>query len=629
MKITSLDLPASLCDAYQLKPVKMSRLGDAIVLAGRNGAGKTRFLKLLKDLSYKHPGGKLDKLKEQYTEKEKLHEAIKVRRTKEDATLNQKRNQEINMQSIALQMNEIVESMVLGSQLVIEPDVEVKMIPFLPKSIILTDSIHMSQSQIETNLVDLSNLNNIGTDSIEIGVIPTIHNITKNYISATHIKSTLSEREKKEHTENYHRLNSIIKKFLNVELEFDSSLIPTLFRKRIGGANLSQGQIILLQLALAIYAQGNSIDNYILLIDEPENHLYPKALLEALDIIMQNTKNGQVWITTHSIHVLAHFDPSSIWYIEDGDIRYAGNVPHKVLDGLLGSEEEKVRLINFLSLPDVIAFNQFSYECLHDPKVLLTGIADPQVKQAHQILLERIQSGEKLKVMDIGIGQGRFLSTIDELEKREGRSVADWLDYYGYDISDTYKDNCNATLDTIYSDDVTRYFNDNNTLLEKLDKGTFDLVIMSNVLHEIDPKNWIEIFKSQNSICSLLKQDGYLLIIEDQLLPVGELAHANGFLVLDGTQLKSLFNVKTSEGYFSKDYKGDGRLKAHFIPASHIKNIDDKSRKESIISVRDEAAGKIREIRSAGNMSFQNGRLLAFWTQQLANATLVIQELGY
>jgi len=127
---------------------------------------------------------------------------------------------------------------------------------------------------------------------------------------------------------------------LNTKLDRDKNGDATLFQRRLGDTRLSDGQKILLQFCVALYSQKKSLDELILFLDEPENHLHPEALIEVVDKIIASVTNGQVWIATHSINLLAHFDPSCIYYMEDGVLRYSGNVPHQVLTGLLGSEDE-------------------------------------------------------------------------------------------------------------------------------------------------------------------------------------------------------------------------------------------------------------------------------------------------
>ena len=159
------------------------------------------------------------------------------------------------------------------------------------------------------------------------------------------------------------------------------------------------------------------------------------------------------------------------------------------------------------------------------------------------------------------------------------------------------------------------------------DKDSFDVVIMCNVLHEIDPKDWLKLFQSEGLISSLLSDNGMLLLVEDHQIPIGEKAYQKGFLVLDTPQLKDLFKISEKETDFTfSDKRGDGRLKAHQIPKRCLVQIDEASRLSAIKSMSTTAREKILEIRE-DKKNYQNGKLHGFWTQQFANAQLNLAEL--
>ncbi|WP_374759976.1 AAA family ATPase [Acidithiobacillus thiooxidans] len=61
--------------------------------------------------------------------------------------------------------------------------------------------------------------------------------------------------------------------------------------------------------------------------DEPENHLHPSAVIDLLDAIKEQNPHGQIWIATHSIPLLSHYDEGSIWYVDEGSISFAGRKP--------------------------------------------------------------------------------------------------------------------------------------------------------------------------------------------------------------------------------------------------------------------------------------------------------------
>ena len=104
--------------------------------------------------------------------------------------------------------------------------------------------------------------------------------------------------------------------------------------------------------------------------------------------------------------------------------------------------------------------------------------------------------------------------------------------------------------------------------------ASVDVVIMCNVLHEIPPASWRRLFTEQ-ILTHALKDDGYLLILEDMGIPYGEKAHQHGFILLDTEQLQTLFAVDREDPreFFSDSESGEGRLKAHLIRAEALRKV--------------------------------------------------------
>jgi ABC-type cobalamin/Fe3+-siderophores transport system ATPase subunit len=143
----------------------------------------------------------------------------------------------------------------------------------------------------------------------------------------------------------------------------------TVFGKPLTDSGLSDGQKVLIQFAVALHAQKGRLDNTVFIMVEPENHLHPSALIEFFDALGEVANNSQFWIATHSVPLLAylaHKEPMSIWYVEDGKVSNAGKKPEQVLSGLLelGNEEQIGNLNAFTSLPAQYAAIRFAAECL-------------------------------------------------------------------------------------------------------------------------------------------------------------------------------------------------------------------------------------------------------------------------
>jgi hypothetical protein len=289
----------------------------------------------------------------------------------------------------------------------------------------------------------------------------------------------------------------------------------------------------------------------------------------------------------------------------------------------LGDEEKIENLKDFISLPAIQAVNRFAYEALFPPKVANTDSDDPQTIQIHSAIASYIQPNGKIKILDYGAGKGRILTGIEDK-----KSFIDQVEYYAFDKYPENKDECISAIKQLYSNPDGRYFQNENELRSNHDEYSFDIVIMCNVLHEINPLDWLKIFGSDGFITKTLKDIGILLLVEDHQLPYGEKAYQNGFIVLDTPQLKKLFCLSSEDRNFSfDDFRGDGRLKAHRIPKQYLVNATSETRKDTLRDLIDSAKREIIGLRQSELKNYKNGRLSGFWIHQLCNAELALSEL--
>ncbi len=627
MKIISVNIDEDFKQG--LGHINMSRLNQHVIIAGKNGSGKSRLL---------------EKIKTTYTKKLTIKQTEEIKKNLENHNrlLNSRKNQLQSLQNAIYKGNgnaqvkqehEKIKSLINSDEKAIktlneklnwneiitsENSNNYTCINFVPKNLKLKDCNAFNKIDMDLNA---KKLDQIGIDNASDCTLSKIQYIQNQWFNATHQNSTIDQAKKQEIIQSYENLRKYIKLFLNTDLDRNENNDATLFGFRLGESKLSDGQNVLLQLCTTIYSQSSKLDELIIFLDEPENHLHPEALIEVIDKLTEIVKNGQLWIATHSINLLAHINPSDIWYMENGMIKYSGNLPQQVLTGLIGNENEIGKLATFLSLPAQMATTQFTIECLFEPQVVMTGEDDPQTNQIISAVNKLKEDNEKIRVLDFGAGKGRLLSTIKDLSNNN--KVSEWLDYYAYDLPSDDKQICQQVIDDIYEEDNKRYFDKEDQLLESIELNSFDLIVMCNVFHEIDPKNWLNLFSPQSLICSLLKKDGTLLIVEDQLLKVGEKAYANGFLVFDKLQFKKLFTI---DNYHSHDQRNDGRLKAHFLPTEVLTNISQESRIDAIENLKYNAETKVKELRDSAP-SYKNGQLHGFWIHQLANSQLILSEL--
>ena len=645
MKITKVNIPATLPEhgipEDGLQPIEMSHLGDIVILTGRNGAGKSRILRKISSVIRQKPTRKeletIDPQISNINETIKSHRQniIKIgQRNQSRWYIDQKEQNNKDIDRVVLQINQLNENKSLIQARKDWHYIETnnlqegyQIVEFVPKKLELKDCNALTPTQLKSNAEQVKE---VGISKLSDNCLAKIKKVVDSQFNATHQNYIGDTNSKKNAIDEYERLDNLIRTFIGVPLGRNVDGDTTLFGLPIGSAQLSDGQKVLLQLCVAIHAQGASLDHMILFLDEPENHMHPSVTIEFLDTLRSKIPNGQIWMATHSIPLISHFGTEAVWYVDNGKVSYAGKGQEKVLESLLGSEDEIERLNDLINLPAALAINNFAYECLSNPNVVMTPSEDPQSKQIGFILMEELKKG-KVKLLDYGAGKGRFISNFfDRLGESDKQLVVNNLEYVAFDKYDNDKADCLKNIERVYGNANKKYYNNSTSLLSDHDKGSFDIVVLCNVLHEIDPKEWIELFKSDGTVTPLLKSDsGLLLHVEDMLLPIGEKAYKNGFVVLDTPHVKELFNLKTTDFglHMSNDSKYKNRLKAHLIPQRHLSNITADSRKKALEAIQKTAKEEIKRIREETTADYKNGRRHAFWTQQFANSSLILSEL--
>ncbi|KRG55889.1 hypothetical protein ARC02_07110 [Stenotrophomonas africana] len=276
-----------------------------------------------------------------------------------------------------------------------------------------------------------------------------------------------------------------------------------------------------------------------------------------------------------------------------------------------------------MSLPYHLASNNYAFQCLLPPTVVFTGEGDPQLKQIRSSLND-IKGSGALRIVDFGAGKGRL---VEALSSGIEQDVV--FDYVAFDPCLDDETACRTAIERLYGSSDSRYFNDAEGLVTSKGERWADCVVMTNVLHEIPVEDWLRVFSPNGLLSRIIKEDGFLLIVEDQQIPVGEMAHQNGFIILNTNELARLFAITESDrqaGQFRAGYERNGRLTAHLVSRRLFDRVSTQSRRSALEAVKALAGDRIVQLRSS-EKSYRNGLLHGLWTQQLANATLALQQL--
>ena len=503
-----------------------------------------------------------------------------------------------------------------------------RIINFNFESYKLVNPKKISEGQIDAFINEL--IRNVYPSGL-VNALMLIRDVHQKYLLATHQLSTVDGEKRKEAIANFTRLNDIISKLINTQIGINNEFYTTLFDLAIDQCNLSDGQSALLQIAVFLYTQETNLDEAVIFFDEPEIHLHPSALNLVIDRLDKCITNGQIWIATHSVPLLAHIasiEPSAIWYMEKGKIEYGGRIPEKVLESLIGDEGGIAELQDFCSLPAQYATNQYALECLLEAQTVGAKVGDKQTGQVVDSLRQAVEEkGRTIRVLDFGAGKGRLADALYYWAQSEAiENLSELIDYIAFDEFEDDKSICQTAISRIYGNADGRYFNDLEQLLLKVDCSTVDYIVTCNVLHEIPVIDWQKYINSTGLFYKLLAEEGKMIWIEDRLMPKGEKAHRNGFIVFGPLQIKILFNIQGDK--LDCSYADEQqRLMKCIIDKSQIAGFNTDNLKEALKSLRDFSQSKVKAIREEP-LHFKKGKEHGFWSQQHINAILSLGDLG-
>ena len=437
---------------------------------------------------------------------------------------------------------------------------------------------------------------------------------------------------KKKRLEDLNRLNAFFSQLLNRTLLEEKDEGYIMMTQGDGSRTmgleeclkeLSPGELMLFYLSTFLFYLSHISSGHqkvVLLMDEPELHLYPKALLSMLDMLEACDMISQLWIASHSIFILPQFPFESLVYLHRSEVLELNSTTYqRVYDDLIGLEN--IDMYELLSSIENWENYQFIVENYLLPQT--KGNASKKDEQALKVMeaLRKHQAERPLNVLDYGAGQCRLWEclklAIPDVDERNHL-----LHYKAYDVHPPKN----------LPEDVTYY----TTKKEVEQSGKYDVVVLMNVLHEIEPEEWCAVF---HTIHDFLSKDGILIFLEVLSLVNGEQPYGQaGFLLLRDSQVKDLF----PNSYCEKLPNNLAVEKSNcwVIHACELEKVQTQKIYEIICSLEEECEELLKEldrerVRIAHSKSEQvsmkirkqKAHQYAFLSQQFINAHIAYQRL--
>jgi predicted ATPase/2-polyprenyl-3-methyl-5-hydroxy-6-metoxy-1,4-benzoquinol methylase len=425
----------------------------------------------------------------------------------------------------------------------------------------------------------------------------------------------------------YSLLSNLVSEFLGKKLEWSASAsdvkeqddhisIKSKGYWKIDGRqfnynSFSEGEKVLFIYALLLFLLNTNprirFKESIIIIDEPELNLHPKAQIKLIQSLQELIKDeGQLIIATHSLSIVANLQYGSIHLVRDSKLYSpSSTVPFESIDDLMGFDEHYNKIVEFLVSTPSWAMINFMGECFEAPEVFAEASKDdPQLEIFKNLLLK----GSSINLLDFGSGKGRLIEKIKESEQTWKRIKS----YDCFDIEPEYNE-------IVKSLGATTVYND----LDKIKESNYDLIVLVNVLHEIPIDHWT---KTLNKLKKALKPEGFLALIEDTELPVGELPNEHGFLILDKEEMKILLGKETN--FISSNierYKN--RILCGVIKGESMNRINKNLLTSTLEKLKENSLNSIIEYRQSKQTDISLGRLYALKSNLYVNSELALKLL--
>ncbi len=672
MRIERINFTKSLVLEAGIKPTSLERLGSVVALIGRNGAGKTRVLDLISDRyvdgeaaaikifdeSLTHLPQNLASIVRSVKSSQPIGDLVyNVHKLKEISKLVNEEPQNEKLQKEAKFLNDKMNEYSSNNSLRADlqniqgqiPALDFKVRETLKKYIIkirntdvknLQKSIPQNVPNQAIPIQPFEGLMNNKSEEHNYNEFASIKatgltflSTLANKLASEYVVSTLKKTDRTQ-TESFRRFSSLqnfVKKFLKKDLEWEmpeptdspgvaGGSLSYMGLFKIGGRpfnydDFSEGEKTLFTYCLLFFLIERNpeiqIKDCILVIDEPELHLHPEseiALVNGLREVVE--ENGQLWIATHSLNILAHLKYEEIFIVKDNAIipPISSNPPNAI-DELMGLGEYKHTLSTFLHNISNWSYENFVSQCFINPEVIESAKPnDPQVEVLKKAIME---CPEGSSFLDFGAGTGRVLKNLMKDNKLQNK-----LSFSALDISETNR----IELKKL---GIKEVYKDSNELKE----SSFDFIFVCNVLHELPILKWPNIIAN---LRKSLKTNGFIILVEDMLLPHGEKIEDHGFLVLDSISAKSLFNMESEPLVIKSSLENfANRILCCVIQKEQIGEISNKSIKNALSVLQKNTFDRIKNLPKDVEKEdlHRTGRASAFYSKLYINCGLAIEMI--
>jgi predicted ATPase len=635
--ITGMTLSTDSDKRFGLSQISLSGLSELVAVAGANGAGKSRLLRCiaaavkshndLSDLQTQLPilQGELANHKNAVLVYEKqLEDGIA-------SAASQVKNYNNAISATSKKINEISRSIDVMAKLAVSNSNDIVAVHIGPIRKPVLDVGTATSTQL-SKAGEIATAMSAASGQMD-QAMRAIWEISQQYISATSSSVVNNPDKIKAATERYKKLQKLVELLLQTKLEHRVDCAAVLFGQPLDLANLSEGQMILLQFAVTL-ASVEDDSACVILLDEPETHLHPAAQIALVTNLAKALPNGQIILATHSVPLLAHVGAHRTLSMIDGAVKKVEKDIQTVLGTLIGDFDNIAKMRDFIDEADHLAAIAFARECLKMPLTLPFKPNDPQLKQMMDGLA--CHSDHSLRLIDWGAGRGRLATALAEHFIGQGRVPSECINYFAYNpkCSEPERVACLDAMSALGLAEVESHLLDcENRVVSEFNKDGADVVVLCNVLHEIDPRYWSDTF---NLIVQALRETGTLIIVEDLEIPTGEMAFPDGFFLVDKEGVAALLSCTQAEFETRTvdDARYQDRLVCYVIKRTLLTKVTAKTIDAAIDIGQKRALGQLRKLRNECEKDpicderegRRRGRRHALYAQQVANAALFFDK---